>query len=239
MYCATKCGIVLYVSVWFAIKPSLRIEISRSVQIMDLELDENDLQLVRTACTSLLQLSQTVFPRLLILENSAAERSCADYLDVDSSKLISLIDSTLGLHYLDVQGPHWKLEKKEEMETPGLVYISYVCDDEVVAFVSYMVTYGDGDKTLYLYEIHVSPKYQHCGLGTQLLLSFHQLSESLKAPETSRLLHCTSSMLTVFTANTRALKWYFSNGYVLADESPVDRRLRTHVVVPEYYILKR
>lgn len=46
--------------------------------------------------------------------------------------------------------------------------------------------------------------------------------------------------LTVFSDNIRPLKWYFSLGYILSNDSPVDRNLRGGVVKrPEFYILYR
>lgn len=202
-------------------------------------LDENDPQLVAAAATALSSVSCTVFPEVLEVGNLSAKRICSDYRTVNIPSLLSLIDTNLRQHYIRNQGRQWQKEKNEEMATPGLVYILYVCDDKLVAFLSYMLTYGDDVPVLYLYEIHVDPAFQHLRVGSRLLLDFHQLAHTLQSPETPPLLRCKATMLTVFTDNTRALQWYFGLGYTLADDSPTDRKLRKHTVVPEYYILKR
>lgn len=203
------------------------------------ELDEDNPQLVAAAATALSSVSCTIFPDVLEVGELSAKRICSDFRTVKIPNLLSLIDTNLRQHYIRTQGRQWQKEKKEEMVTPGLVYILYVCDDKLVAFLSYMLTRGDDEPVLYLYEIHVDPAYQHLRVGSRLLLDFHRLALTLKSPETPPLLHCQATMLTVFSDNTNALRWYLKLGYILADDSPTDRKLRNHTVVPEYYILKR
>ena len=97
-----------------------------------------------------------------------------------------------------------------------------------------MVTYNEGEKVLYLYEIHLHPLYQGMGIGSFLLDNFHQLSASLSGQ-----LKTSATSLTVFSANERAFKWYKSTGYELTQQSPQDRKLRGKIVKPECYWLRR
>lgn len=203
------------------------------------ELDESRPDSVAAAATALAAISRNVYAASVHAGSTMALRRCADYRTVHVAPLVALIDANLRSHYEATQGCHWQRLKEQEMRTPGLVYILYVCDDVTVAFVSFMATYGDDTKVLYLFEIHVDPAFQHCGLGSRLLRDFHAVAQATNATTAAPVVRCAATMLTVFTENSRALGWYRRQGYQLADESPTDRVLRRKTVLPDYYILKR
>lgn len=64
--------------------------------------------------------------------------------------------------------------------------------------------------------------------------------EKISSMSSIRFLDIVGTGLTVFSDNTRVLKWYSNLGYTFTRDSPVDRVLRGGKVIrPEYYLLFR
>lgn len=73
-------------------------------------------------------------------------------------------------------------------------------DFEIKGFVSLMPTYEDGQRVLYIYEIHLQPSLQGSGLGTVLMNIAESVGKNVGKLE--------KMMLTVFRSNERARKFY-------------------------------
>lgn len=74
---------------------------------------------------------------------------------------------------------------------------------DVVAFLSFMLTYEDGYRVIYCYELHVSARLRACGLGSRLM----DLMEHV-----GRKVNVDKAMLTVFWTNEGALRFYQKRG---------------------------
>lgn len=158
-------------------------------------------------------------------------------------KCLLLIESNLKAFYIKHQGLRWKLDKLKEMQETGLIYVWYTdSNDKLIGFISFMLSYSDQYKVLYLYEIHVATEYQSKKIGSQLIDKLHEFSHHLKiiASKKHEYRHFVNSgtSLTVFSDN-KALQWYQKLGYQLTVDSPRDKVLRNKVVKPEYYLLIR
>ncbi|CDK27391.1 unnamed protein product [Kuraishia capsulata CBS 1993] len=151
------------------------------------------------------------------------------------TECLELVDLNLSEYYTSIEGPDWKVDKLQEMKEDGLVYCMFHSSltGKPVAFFSFMVTIEEGENVVYLFEIHVSPKWQNAKLGTRLLEYVSDITRSLSCgfPDIAGI------MLTVFPEN-RALGWYFKNGFTFASHSPRDKTLRFgKVLKPDYYLL--
>lgn len=159
-------------------------------------------------------------------------------------KCVNLVESNLEAFYVKHQGLGWKSDKVKEMQEIGLIYIWYTdSKNDVVGFISFMVTYSDEYKVLYLYEIHVSSNYHSMKIGTQLIDKLHELSHHLNNVSSNqykyRHFSNDGTALTVFSDNIKALQWYYKLGYQLTEDSPRDKVLRSKVIKPDYYLLIR
>ncbi|CAH2351954.1 putative N-alpha-acetyltransferase 40 [[Candida] railenensis] len=195
-----------------------------------------------------------IFQDQLVVVNSNA-KSCTLNLSIKpvhklNSKLLNscltLVDQNLSAHYSRQNGKEWKLEKREEMLQDGLIYIFYKDEDSgnIVAFLSFMLTYYEPEekinKVLYLFEIHVSKSYQSLRIGAELIERFHLVAKRLHELKDDDLLSVDATCLTVFSNNTKALKWYEALNYKVTEDSPKDKVLRNKKVIkPPYYILTR
>ncbi|KAL1708733.1 acyl-CoA N-acyltransferase [Schizophyllum commune] len=82
---------------------------------------------------------------------------------------------------------------------------------EVVAFLSFRFDMEEGEEVAYLHEVHVCSSCRRQGLGRILTDQLRRIASHYKM---------SSVMLTVFDANTPALKLYESLGFVLHPTSP-------------------
>lgn len=121
-------------------------------------------------------------------------------------------------------------KKRQEMRLPDLKYFVLTTPDRtsVVGFISYMVTYEDGHGVLYVYEIHLEPKYQGNGLGHQLMGI---------AELTARNVGLEKVMLTVFRCNARAIRFYERLGYSVDEYSPQPIVLRNGTTKERCYVI--
>ncbi|KAJ8605540.1 hypothetical protein CTAYLR_000100 [Chrysophaeum taylorii] len=75
---------------------------------------------------------------------------------------------------------------------------------------------------LYVRELQISPRFRRTGVGTELMRRLHRLAKGLDAV-----------MLTVFKANTSALRFYTALGYDIDQDDPTNYDDRSAC----YYIL--
>ena len=136
----------------------------------------------------------------------------------------------------------WHPKKKlKEMRLPDLRYLLVRAAPKdtldapeslgVQGFMSFMLTYEDGEEVIYMYEIHLALELRGLGLGTHLLKILE---------ETGRRARMEKSMFTVFKCNKAALGFYEHAGYEVDKYSPQPRRLRNGTTKePDYVIMSK
>ena len=168
----------------------------------------------------------------------------------DFESCFSLVELTSSGDYAN-SGTGWSpTKKKREMKLPDMRYLilrpgsddaavrdegetrlsdsAQRREEEVLGFLSFMVTYEDGKEVIYCYEIHLSPAVQGRGLGKQLIK---------RCEEIGRRVGLEKSMLSVFRSNTRALNMYTTSGYTVDEFSPPPRKLRNGTVKEAEYLI--
>ncbi|KAM0667487.1 hypothetical protein ACQRIU_003352 [Beauveria bassiana] len=178
-------------------------------------------------------------------------RSPEDMQDAELEACFGLVERTSSHDYRRAAGGWHSEAKRAEMRSPGLRYIlvrgaaaeeATASSDEsatensgdggeIRAFTSFMPTWEDNKPVVYCYEIHLLPELEGTGLGRLLMSHVTTAADRIGA------LHKT--MLTCFTANARARRFYEKLGFAVDDSSPRPRRLRDKVVEPEYVIMYR
>lgn len=167
-----------------------------------------------------------LYPRLGSLRVAASDIS-PGYLEECSR----LIETTSGEDYNNSEIKWSPSKKRREMKLPDMKYILVTEQDHVVGFVSFMVTYEDGNEVVYIYEIHFSPDWRAKGLGRKLMDVVEVIGRNVGV---------TKVMLTVFKANIRAVQWYIKLGYAEDEFSPRARKLRNGTIKePTYIILSK
>lgn len=119
------------------------------------------------------------------------------------------------------------------MREPDLRYI-LVKDSagQVCGYISLMPTMEEGEAVVYCYEIHLKPDLRGTGLAGLLMGFLDTIAKNIEVME--------KVMLTVFTCNTRAVKFYQHCGFEVDDISPRRRKLRNGVVKePDYVIMSK
>ncbi|KAM3514002.1 hypothetical protein MY11210_002319 [Beauveria gryllotalpidicola] len=173
-----------------------------------------------------------------------------DMHDAELEACFGLVERTSGHDYRRSAGGWHPEAKRAEMRSPGLRYILVRAaadatslnesatensdgggGGEIRAFASFMPTWEDNKPVVYCYEIHLLPELEGTGLGRLLMSHVTTAADRIGA------LHKT--MLTCFTANARARRFYEKLGFAVDDSSPRPRRLRDKLVEPEYVILYR
>ena len=102
---------------------------------------------------------------------------------------------------------------------------------QLLGFTSFMVTYEDGKKVIYCYEIHLSSAAQGQGLGSQLMIRLANIGRRIGLEKV---------MLTVFRSNEKAVRFYYKLGFTEDEYSPPPRILRNGMVKePDYMILSK
>ncbi|KAJ4393717.1 hypothetical protein N0V93_002932 [Gnomoniopsis smithogilvyi] len=123
--------------------------------------------------------------------------------------------------------------KRKEMREPDLRYI-LVKDlaGQVCGYLSLMPTMEEGEAVVYCYEIHLKPELRGTGLAGLLMGFLDIVARNIEVME--------KVMLTVFTCNTRAVKFYQRCGFEVDDMSPKRRKLRNGIVKePDYVIMSK
>ncbi|KAJ4418053.1 hypothetical protein N0V82_005807 [Gnomoniopsis sp. IMI 355080] len=123
--------------------------------------------------------------------------------------------------------------KRKEMREPDLRYI-LVKDSsgQVRGYISLMPTMEEGEAVVYCYEIHLKPELRGTGLAGLLMGFLDEVASNIEVME--------KVMLTVFTCNTRAVKFYEHCGFEVDEISPRRRKLRNGIVKePDYVIMSK
>ncbi|KAH6867130.1 acyl-CoA N-acyltransferase [Alternaria rosae] len=154
---------------------------------------------------------------------------------------LGLVHATSGHDYA-ASAMGWNpRRKRDEMLDADMMYLLLrpapavqSCHDAILGFTSFMFTHDDPPHqdrpVLYIYEIHLDERLRGQGLGPRLI----QFVENV-----ARACHIRKTMLTVFTANTRAKGMYHSLGYIRDECSPDDRTTRNKVIPAEYVIMSK
>lgn len=178
--------------------------------------------------------------------NSLQREIRTQVTDKQINEYIHVMEQTISKFYVDRDGRNWSKDKHKEMKTKGLVFVGYRDQEtnKLVSFMSMLLTTDDWGLVIYLYEIHVLPQFHGMNIGGSLMECLHDFSERLKPSgiklHNAELSNLTSTKLTVFPKNEKAVNWYTKMGYFHSKESPTDRVLRSgKVLKPEYYILYR
>ena len=146
---------------------------------------------------------------------------------------LDLIENTSAANYKTSSMGWSRARKSKEMRLPDLRYVLLMrpLSEEIVGFMSFMLTFEDGFEVIYLYEIHLDPSLQGCGIGKQLFGLFEGAGKRAQVRK---------AMLTVFKANEGALRFYEKLGFEEDDFSPRPWKLRNGVVKePDYVILSK
>ncbi|PSR88799.1 acyl-CoA N-acyltransferase [Coniella lustricola] len=151
----------------------------------------------------------------------------------DLEACFSLIEATSKQDYEGSSRGWNPVTKRVEMRDPDLRYILVKdADGHVCAFTSLMPTMEDGLAVVYCYEIHLEAALRGTGLADLLLSFLETVAANIQVME--------KVMLTVFTCNTRAVKFYQRLGFSIDELSPQARKLRNGVVkVPDYAIMSK
>ncbi|KAI9659727.1 MAG: hypothetical protein M1831_003625 [Alyxoria varia] len=170
----------------------------------------------------------------LVKETSAAayKASSKGWSDADKRKEMKELDMkylmlrTVSSGYPEPMGVHKAAEPQN---------IASKSDDQIAAFLSFMLTPEDDVEVVYCYEIHLKPDLQGIGLGTHLM----KVMENIGA-----LIEMSIAMLTVFASNEGAINFYKRCGYEWYDEEPTPPRKRLRSGVkdkprPTYIIMAK
>lgn len=190
------------------------------------------------ATLSFPSLSTTTHNYNLTLESSST------ITKADLQACCNLIKTT---SYDDYQasGIGWSRRRKmNEMKSPDLRYLLIKkaapveadsaesnASEELIGFLSFMLTREDGYEVIYCYEIHLQSEFQGSGAGKTLMGIMEMVGKRAEVAK---------AMLTVFVENKGALKFYEKLGYVKDEFSPAPRNLRNGVKKnPTYLILSK
>lgn len=147
----------------------------------------------------------------------------------DFERCFSLVESTSSDHYKNsITG--WNPPfKRNEMRHQDMKYVLVTLRGKLQGFMSFMPSYEDGIRVLYCYEIHLSSELRGTGLARTLM----QLLDSVaaKIPTVEKV------MLTCFTQNTRAFKFYTKIGYGIDPSTPPIKQLRNGTKVGSDYMI--
>lgn len=144
-----------------------------------------------------------------------------------------LIKETSASAYRDSSRGWRPKEKKAEMMDPDMRYLIVLdeASDGILGFASYMFTIEDDYPVVYLYEVHLKEQLRGKGVGSHLMRIVERFGRIAKMEKT---------MLTVFTSNEGAERFYKRHGYIMDEYSPQPRLLRGGKVKrPDYLILSK
>ncbi|CAD0110335.1 unnamed protein product [Aureobasidium uvarum] len=166
--------------------------------------------------------SQTLLE--LIKHTSYTDYNTSEQGWSDSKKLDEMKDEDMRYLIVRLQGGHSPETEKQWSENLEL-------DPSIIGFLSFMITEEEEENVAYIYEIHISEHFRACGLGRHLFGLVENIGRATGMDKT---------MLTVFTRNTHARRWYDSRGYEVDEISPRPRKLRGgRSIEPEYEILSK
>ncbi|KAF1982552.1 acyl-CoA N-acyltransferase [Aulographum hederae CBS 113979] len=154
--------------------------------------------------------------------------SSSDLSSSDFEFCFNLIETTSSEAYKkSVVG--WKpKEKKEEMREKDMRYLIVKSKTIPLGFCSFMITTEDDYPVNYIYEIHLLPPARGTGIGAHLMRIVEDVAKQIGLAKV---------MLTVFTSNANAERFYRRIGYAEDEVSPPERRLRGGVVKRNSYVI--
>ena len=160
----------------------------------------------------------------------------------------SLIEETSSEAYKASQNG-WKPRAKwREMREPDMKYVLVYREDRsqpsdeqhdfdvdqsgevFCGFMSFQLSIEPPFDVLYIYEIHLVESARGIGLGYHLMKVAEEVGRGVGVAKT---------MLTVYTSNTKARKFYERLGYSIDDISPADRELRRVIRPADFAILSK
>lgn len=130
-----------------------------------------------------------------------------------------------------------EVRKRGEMEDPDARFFllkgttgTSPASPSLCAFASFRVEEDGGEAVLYCYEVqvHSALRGKRVGTGLMRLMEHVALSHGVH-----------KAMLTVFTANERAVRFYHGLGYARDPSSPRDRMLRGRLISADYAVLSK
>lgn len=170
-------------------------------------------------------------------EVTVAHADARSLTPIQLKACLDLVEQTSADDYRTSESGWSRTKKRKEMKLPDLRYLMLsvptVSDDDsgLAGFISFMITYEDGNEVIYIYEIHLCAAWRGKGVGTHLMRAVETIGANVGVEK---------AMLTVFKANERAVQWYRKSGYATDEFSPPARRLRNGVVKePTYVILSK
>ncbi|PMB65917.1 hypothetical protein BM221_008116 [Beauveria bassiana] len=157
-------------------------------------------------------------------------RSPEDMQDAELEACFGLVERTSSRDYRRAAGGWHPEAKRAEMRSPGLRYILVrgAPAEEATASSDESATENSGDGGG---EIRAFTSFMPTWEDNKPVVHVTTAADRIGA------LHKT--MLTCFTANARARRFYEKLGFAVDDSSPRPRRLRDKVVEPEYVIMYR
>lgn len=167
-----------------------------------------------------------------VLEAEAKQHAITS---TESKTCFDLVESTSRQAYVSSrQGWRPRAKHKEMRDKDMRFLLVHSLDEnqkrEFVGFLSFMLTFEDGYAVLYIYELHLVDAVRRHGLGKHLMT----LAEAIATKTRMQKI-----MLTVFKSNTAACEWYFALGYVVDENSPRRKRLRSGTFESDYLILSK
>jgi GNAT superfamily N-acetyltransferase len=155
----------------------------------------------------------------------------SNLLPEDLQACFDLIEETSSADYKTASQGWHPHEKLIEMMDTDMRYILVQCEEELMAFTSFMLCEEEDVPVVYVYEIHLSSKLRGSGVGKALMHIVEDVGRKVGVE---------MSMLTVFTANAHAEEFYRRLGYTEDASSPQARKLRGGKVKrPEYLIMSK
>lgn len=153
---------------------------------------------------------------------------------MDLDACFNLIRETSSIAYKNSSRGWHPSAKKEEMREENMWYLLVRPDQPdfpIAAFTSFMITIEDDYPVIYTYEIHLSPSLRGQRLGAHLMDIVEDIGTKA---------NMTKAMLTVFTSNEGAERFYRKREYETDEFSPQERRLRGGKIKrPDYLILSK
>ncbi|CAD0083727.1 unnamed protein product [Aureobasidium vineae] len=166
--------------------------------------------------------SRTLFE--LIKRTSYTDYNASEQGWSDSKKLDEMKDEDMRYLIVRLKGGRSPAPEKQWSENLEL-------DSSIIGFLSFMITEEEEENVAYIYEIHISEHFRDCGLGRHLFSLVEHIGRATGMDKT---------MLTIFTCNTHARRWYDSRVYEVDEISPRPRKLRGgRSIEPEYEILSK
>jgi len=126
--------------------------------------------------------------------------------------LLDLLQVNMKTQYETSSSGGWnREEKEEEMFSKESRHLVMMDGPELIAFSHFRFDMDYGVDVVYCYEIQINSNYQRRGIGRFLVSALERIVQSFNLAKL---------VLTVFTSNSSALKFYERLGFVDDDTSP-------------------